>query len=579
MRTTFSAIAALAAVAGAQSTTSIDVDAISVAIPTSVFVLPVVYVTAENAPTLTATTLATTATPSSDPKATAVFDSAADVTAAIVSASEAAAASATAAVEKRDGSCVQQPLGISHASLPDTAAAFASDAWYGVQAVAAGTPTGFVQTFSNLTASNSADGYMGFTLLSSYDVPTCGAKCSAISGCNSFNIYFERDPQYDPSVAACNNPASTVNVKCVFWGGAVTSSNANNFGQMRDGFNVVIAGSNGYIANTYAAKLAVQATATSSSSAAPTATDAAGNLYTIYYSSDSTQGAYSNAQAASSFSDCMTACDNAASSGCTAFTYVGGNNGQGSGTCWLKSALGNASPAGNNVVSGVRSGKVSSSSSIVASTTSSSSSSSFSSVSISSVSKTSSSVSSSSTSSVASTTTSSSSSVTPTTMSTSTKSASSTSTSSTSTSSAAAQPTTFSITSGDFSSWLSVAPGANGVTSWTFNSATAFDFTLDPTTGYLLEGQGASIGYAATVSKGVNGQQQVLFNAAGNTAKTYVTCAQVAGTSSAIAHLDCKVNNVLQQAFVCSDNWNLLYFINKATAQPSNCNTISLYYQ
>ncbi|KAG9967114.1 hypothetical protein KCU61_g655, partial [Aureobasidium melanogenum] len=349
MRTAFSTIAAasLAALAGAQSTsinvTSIDVDAITVAVPTSVFVLPVVYVTAEGAPTLTATTLASTATASSDPSATAVFDSPAAVTSAIVSASEVAAASSSAAaasssadaasataVVKRDGSCVQQPLGISHVSVPDTAAAFAADPWYGVQAVAAALPVGYVQTFSNLTASNSADQYAGYTLMSSYDVAGCGQQCTSMSGCNSFNIYFERDPQYDPSIIGCNNPASTVNVKCVFWGGAVTADNANNFGQFRDGFNVVIAGSNGYIAGSYAAKLAAKATATSSSSsAAASATDVAGNIYTIYYSSDSTQGAYSNTQASSSYTDCMTACD--ADSQCNAFTYVGGQNGVGSG--------------------------------------------------------------------------------------------------------------------------------------------------------------------------------------------------------------------------------------------------------
>jgi hypothetical protein len=155
------------------------------------------------------------ATPTSDPKATAVFDSPADVTAAIVSASAIAEASATAVV-KRDGTCVQQPLGISHVSLPDTAAAFIADPWYSVQAITAQVPVGFVNTFTALNASNSADQYAGYTLMNSYDPSACAQKCSAMSGCNSFNIYFERDPQYDPSVLACSNPASTVNVKVSF---------------------------------------------------------------------------------------------------------------------------------------------------------------------------------------------------------------------------------------------------------------------------------------------------------------------------------------------------------------------------
>ena len=41
-------------------------------------------------------------------------------------------------------------------------------------------------------------------------------------------------------------------IKCVFWGGPVSSSNANNYGQYRQNFQVVIAGSNGYVNKTLA---------------------------------------------------------------------------------------------------------------------------------------------------------------------------------------------------------------------------------------------------------------------------------------------------------------------------------------
>jgi hypothetical protein len=152
MRSALSAIAALTAIVGAQSTTSIDIAAISVPAPTEVFVLPVVYVTEAGAAVLTATTLAATATPSSDAKATNVFDSPADVSVAISSASELAAATSTPVSRIKRDVCVQQPLGISYNSVPDTAAAFAADTYYGLKAVAAGTPTGYVQTMSNLTA-------------------------------------------------------------------------------------------------------------------------------------------------------------------------------------------------------------------------------------------------------------------------------------------------------------------------------------------------------------------------------------------------------------------------------------------
>ncbi len=62
---------------------------------------------------------------------------------------------------------------------------------------------------------------------------------------NLYHLDFERDPTLDPG-PNCPNPPSTTNIKCVFWGGPVSTTNANNFGQWRDNFEVVIAGSNGY---------------------------------------------------------------------------------------------------------------------------------------------------------------------------------------------------------------------------------------------------------------------------------------------------------------------------------------------
>lgn len=49
----------------------------------------------------------------------------------------------------------------------------------------------------------------------------------------------------DPG-SSCPDPPSTTVIKCVFWGGPVYSTNANNKGQWRNDFEVVIAGSNGY---------------------------------------------------------------------------------------------------------------------------------------------------------------------------------------------------------------------------------------------------------------------------------------------------------------------------------------------
>ena len=61
----------------------------------------------------------------------------------------------------------------------------------------------------------------------------------AINGCMSFNTYFERDPSLEPG-SGCTDPASVTMIKCVFWGGPVSASNANNYGQYRSKFQLVL---------------------------------------------------------------------------------------------------------------------------------------------------------------------------------------------------------------------------------------------------------------------------------------------------------------------------------------------------
>ncbi|THV74037.1 hypothetical protein D6C87_07606 [Aureobasidium pullulans] len=234
-----STIAALAFIASTVSAQSANLAGLA-AIPTGVFHLPVVYATA-GGPAITATTLAVSATASSDPSATSLINAAARASLVVSPAQK------RDSHHKRDGNCAAQPSGISHNSTPDTPAAFVADPYYAQQAEDAVVPAGYTAMFTNLNASNSANKYMGYTLLPSYDVQSCSNRCSAITGCNSFNIYFERDPSLDPSALDCPNPASTVNVKCVFWGDVVGAINANNFGQWRNSFQVLIAGSNGYV--------------------------------------------------------------------------------------------------------------------------------------------------------------------------------------------------------------------------------------------------------------------------------------------------------------------------------------------
>ncbi|KAG9653644.1 glycoside hydrolase, partial [Aureobasidium melanogenum] len=177
-----------------------------------------------------------------------------DITSVSVDVSAIATQTPLAVIGKRSA-CAAQPTGVTGAYGPpedpeaDTVAAFTANAAFAAAASSAPTPSGYSNTFTNLNASNNAYGYMGYTTLNSYDTNLCASKCNAINGCMSFNLYFERDPSVDPGTG-CSNPSSVTMIKCVFWGGPVSSSNANNYGQWRNQFQVAIAGSNGYMNNT-----------------------------------------------------------------------------------------------------------------------------------------------------------------------------------------------------------------------------------------------------------------------------------------------------------------------------------------
>lgn len=179
-------ILALTALASLVSAQSVNTASIPVASPTGVFNLPVVYAPAGQ-PAVTATTLGISSTGSSDPSATSLINAAARASVGVTPAQR-------RRIRKRDGTCAPQPSGIAHQSSPDSPTGFVNDPYYAQTANDAYVPSGYTAMFTNLNASNSANKYMGYTLLPSYDVQSCASKCSAIAGCGSFNIYFERDP-------------------------------------------------------------------------------------------------------------------------------------------------------------------------------------------------------------------------------------------------------------------------------------------------------------------------------------------------------------------------------------------------
>lgn len=168
-----------------------------------------------------------------------------------ITATETDEPAATNAPTKRAAACTALPTGFGPVASPDTPANFLALPDFASNALAASTPAGYTQAFKNLNASNNAYGYLGYTTYKTYDVAGCATKCKSISGCVSFNIYYERDPIVDPGSgdSGCANPPSTTFIKCAFWGGPVTVANANNVGQWRNKFQVVIAGSNGYVSN------------------------------------------------------------------------------------------------------------------------------------------------------------------------------------------------------------------------------------------------------------------------------------------------------------------------------------------
>lgn len=149
-------------------------------------------------------------------------------------------------MKSRTDACQPLDPGFGPIPDPDTADSFLASDLFSSAANSAPTPSGYVQTFANAKGSNSAYGYSGFSTLESYDTAECARRCDGISSCSGFNIYFERDPAVVPA-AGCEDPASTTAIKCVYWGGYVSADNANNQGQWREQFHVVIAGSNGYM--------------------------------------------------------------------------------------------------------------------------------------------------------------------------------------------------------------------------------------------------------------------------------------------------------------------------------------------
>ncbi|EMC94201.1 hypothetical protein BAUCODRAFT_74996 [Baudoinia panamericana UAMH 10762] len=141
---------------------------------------------------------------------------------------------------------------ISVRAANDTVQSWQSNPAFSAAARNASTPYGYTLAFQDNTASAlGVYGYMGSLVLDTYDPLFCAGRCDAVAGCQSFNIYFERDPAIQPG-KNCTNPPSVTVIKCVYYGGPVTRESAGNMGQYQEDFPVVVAGSNGYVNNSIA---------------------------------------------------------------------------------------------------------------------------------------------------------------------------------------------------------------------------------------------------------------------------------------------------------------------------------------
>lgn len=147
-------------------------------------------------------------------------------------------------------SCQTQNILYNYVPSPNNATGFIADNSLATAAVNALAPLGYTRAFNGAVGSLYAANYLGYYQLSTYNVSQCASICSAQAGCSSYNIYYERDPVLNPG-PLCLNPTAAVSVRCVLYGSTISgAAQAQNLGEWRQNFMIVVSGSNGYNLNT-----------------------------------------------------------------------------------------------------------------------------------------------------------------------------------------------------------------------------------------------------------------------------------------------------------------------------------------
>ena len=143
--------------------------------------------------------------------------------------------------------CAPLPAGAGPVPPEDNAKAFREYQPFDTAAVEDPIPANYELAFMSLTGTVTGDAYMGRAELDNYDTPACAQQCNDMADCQGFNIYFERSETEDSNSPKCENPPSTTNIRCTFWGKPLMAGDATNTGQWRRGFETAFAGSNGGI--------------------------------------------------------------------------------------------------------------------------------------------------------------------------------------------------------------------------------------------------------------------------------------------------------------------------------------------
>jgi hypothetical protein len=131
--------------------------------------------------------------------------------------------------------------------------AFLQDPEFAISALNAPVPSGYTPAYSNERASSVSDKYIMYSELQDYGTTNCSKQCDRTTGCEAFNIFFERTPTLNLGPKCKTSLSSTV-IKCVLWGSKLSGLDATNRGHTQWDFGVVIAGSNAYNRGTRVVK-------------------------------------------------------------------------------------------------------------------------------------------------------------------------------------------------------------------------------------------------------------------------------------------------------------------------------------